>query len=182
MRVTDVMIPLRDYAVIGQGASLREAMRVLREAAGRLTAGRQMPRAILVVDEHERAVGVLEHLDILRALEPRYNMMGDLDILSRAGVSNEVVNSLFDNLQLWQGSLDDACARAARTPVAALMKPITDCIDEHATLQEALHRLLIGNTIRLLVNDADKIVGVVRAADIVGVVEARMMALTEDRK
>ena len=107
------MMPLSEYALVPQDATLREALHIMRETRQRLIGERHGPRAVLIVDDRKRVVGQLGHLDILRALEPKYSHMGDLELLSRAGVSDQLVHSLLDNLKLWEGTLDDACRRAA---------------------------------------------------------------------
>ena len=177
--VRELMIPLNQYALVSQEATLKTALRTLHEARTRLSAERHRPRALLVVNDEEKVVGKLEHLDILRALEPKYGLMGDLNMLSRAGVSDQVVHSLLDNLKLWEGTLDDMCCRAAGLKVRDLMRPVSDSIDSRAPIIEVIHRLLLGQTMRLLVTEGDKVVGVLRLADVVADVSVRIESAKE---
>lgn len=172
--VKELMMPLSEYALVPRSATLKEALRIMRETRKRLVGERHGPRAVLVVDDQKRVVGQLGHLDILRALEPKYSHMGDLDLLSRAGVSDQLVRSLMDNMKLWESTLDDACRRAAAQPVAHLMQPIAESIAADASVSEAIHKVLLSQSMRLLVTENDQVVGVLRLADLVADVARRI--------
>lgn len=172
--VKELMMPLSEYALVPRSATLKEALRIMRQTRQRLIGERHGPRAVLVVDDQQRVIGQLGHLDILRALEPKYSHMGDLDLLSRAGVSDQLVHSLLDNLKMWEGTLDDACRRAALQPVASLMQPISESIAGEASISEAIHKILISQSMRLLVTENEQVVGVLRLADLVADVARRI--------
>ena len=53
--VKDLMLPLEEYAVVHEDATLREAMMALDQAQNRVHAGRQPHRAVLVADETSTA-------------------------------------------------------------------------------------------------------------------------------
>ena len=85
--IRELMLPLSDYAVVSHEATLVEALEALKSASERIQVDRLPPRAVLVIDEHKKIIGQMGHLDFLRALEPKYNMFGDLSALSRAATS-----------------------------------------------------------------------------------------------
>ena len=177
--VRDLMIPLGEYAVVSQSASLRDALQILGRARASLAAEKHRPRAVLVVDDQDKVIGQVGHLEILRALEPKFNLSGDLDRLSRAGIGDREVESLLNHLNFWEGTVDDACVRAAGAAVTDLMQPISRSIDCNATVSEAIHRLLVWQSPRLLVTDKNKIVGVLRLADLIADITRRIHRLGE---
>ena len=81
--VLDIMLPLNEYAVVSIDATLYDAFISLKEAQKKLPKGRQPHRAVLVVDNKGKIVGKLGHLGFLRALEPRYKNLGQLDMISK---------------------------------------------------------------------------------------------------
>ena len=94
--VKEVMLPLDDYALVPEDASMVDAYCALEEAQKRLPAGRQPSRAVLVVDKRGRIIGKVGQLAFLKALEPKYDKVGDLGALSRAGLSSDFINSMMD--------------------------------------------------------------------------------------
>ena len=134
--VRDLMVPLEEYAVVGSDASLLDAVLALDKAQAAVAAGRQPHRAVLVVDSGGRVVGKLGHLGFLKALEPRYNAMGDLKTLARVGLSSDFISSMMSHMALWEDSFEDLCQRARSTRVAEVMRPVTESISEDAALPE----------------------------------------------
>jgi CBS domain-containing protein len=172
--VRELMIPLQEYAVVTETETLADVIASLRAATTRLGAERQPPRAVLVIDDHGRVLGQVGYLEFLKALEPRYNLLGDLGMLSRAGVRSEVIESLTDRMQLLPGRIIDACTRARDVLIRDIMRPITECIDEDASLSEAVHKFVIWQTPRILVTRKDQVSGVLRLADLCAELFARI--------
>jgi CBS domain-containing protein len=164
--VGELMIPLDDYAVVSRDARLVEAIRALRQAEQRLRPARQPARAVLVADAEGRIVGQVGHLEMLQALEPRYGLLGDLGMLSRAGVSEELFDSMIDHLSFWRGDLETASARARNVKVSDVMRPIAESISEDTPLSEAIHKIVIRQAMRALVTRGGRVVGVLRLADL----------------
>ena len=164
--VKELMIPLGEYAVVPSDASLVDAVRTLKAVERRLHPDRQPARAVLVVDSEGAVIGQLGHLEILQALESKYGLLGDLGVLSKAGVSEELVESLIQNLSFWRGDLGDVCRRARATKVSELMRPIEESITEEAPLSEAIHKMVICQSMRILVTRGGGVVGVLRSADL----------------
>lgn len=166
--VRELMIPLRDYAVVPESATLAEVTGALREATTRLGPGRQPPRAVLAVNADGQVAGQLGYLEFLKALEPKFQVLGDLDMLSRAGVRSDLIDAIADDLHMWQGTIADACRRARDVYIRDIMRPITESIDESATLSHAIHKFIIWQTPRILVTRQSEVVGVLRLADLWG--------------
>ena len=165
-QVSDLAIPLEKYAVVSEQASLLQAMRTLRSVRTKYRQFRQSPRAVLVKNDAGKIVGQIGYLDFLSALEPKYSLLGDLDMLSRAGVSNDMVTSMLNHLQLWEGGIAPAARRAADIRVREVMHSVTEAIEIGATLAEAIHHLVVCQAVRCLVRRGDDIVGVLRLADV----------------
>ena len=71
-----------ECAVVADEATLAEAIIALDEAQELVPAGRQEHRVVLVQD----AKGRIGYLGFLKALEPKYSNIGDVEKLSRVGV------------------------------------------------------------------------------------------------
>jgi predicted transcriptional regulator len=165
-KVKELMLPLDDYAVVNEDATLLDAVRALREAQKRLPEGRQPSRAILVTDKTGKIIGKLGHLAFLKALEPRYNLVGDLPTLAHAGLSSDFINMMMDRMSLWEGDFMDICKRAKSVKVKDAMRSVTECIDEEAPLNEAIHNIIVWQTLSILVKRGNQIVGILRLSDL----------------
>jgi len=164
--VRDVMLPLDDYALVPKETTMADAYRALVAAQKRLPPGREPSRAILVVDLQGNIVGKVGQLAFLKALEPKYDNVGDLGALSRAGLSADFISSMMENLKLWQESIFDISQRAHSTKVKDIMHPVTESIDEDAPLNEAVHKIVMYQTLSLLVTRGKKVVGILRLSDL----------------
>jgi len=175
-RVKDLMVSLDEYPVVSQDATLREAVLALEEAQRQLPGGRQPYRAVLVVDEKKRIAGKIGQLAFLRALEPRYDVIGDLESLSVAGVSEEFVASTMEHYRFFQENLPDLCSRTSRLLVKDVMRPVTQSIDENASLREAIHRIVVWQTLSILVTRGTDVVGLLRLSDLSDAITAQLKA------
>ncbi len=164
--VKDVMLPLDDYAVVPEDASMIDAYIALEEAQERLPTGRQPSRAVLIADKDGKIIGKVGQLAFLKALEPKYNEMGDLSALSRVGLSTDFISTMMDNMSLWKENFFDVGQRARNTKIAEIMHPVTESIDENAHLSEAVHRIVMYQTLSLLVTRDKQIVGILRLTDL----------------
>lgn len=165
-RVKDVMLPLSEYAVVSEDATLREALLALEEAQQELPPGHQPHRAVLVVDRNKNIVGKAGQLTFLKALEPKYSVLGDLGTLASAGVTSEFVASIMDNLEFWHDSITANCLRASSMKIKDFMTPVTECIDEDAPLTEAIHKIVMWQTLSILVTRQGEVIGILRLSDV----------------
>ncbi|MBU0741925.1 CBS domain-containing protein [bacterium] len=165
-RVGDLMLPLDEYAVVSESASLRDALDALERAQTRLAPGRSHPRAVLVRGRDGNIVGKLGMHGFLKALEPKYAVLGDVERLSQAGLNEVFVNSVMENYRFWQDNIDDVCRRAHTVKVGQVMRPVESSIDENRSLTEAIHLFVMWQTQSLPVTRDGRVVGVLRLSDL----------------
>jgi len=163
------MIPIGRYATVQDNAVLHEAVLALAEAHKRLHHSRHPHRAVLVQNKTGQIVGKMSMFDVLRALEPRYKAISDFNHSMRFGFSANFIQSMVKNYDLWQKPLDDLCRKAAKILVKDVMYTPADgeYVSVDATLNEAIHQLVVGHHQSLIVmDDQKKVVGVLRLTDV----------------
>ncbi|BBO83161.1 hypothetical protein DSCO28_37270 [Desulfosarcina ovata subsp. sediminis] len=173
-QVKSLMVPLSEYATVSETASLIEAVQVLKKAQMAFGQSRYKHRAILVFDGNDCLVGKLSQNDVIEALEPQYKDMKspvNHGSVHRLGFSDDFVKSTMEQYHLWDKALENLCGKAANLKVKTIMYAPGkgEFVNESTTMDEAIHRLIIGRHHSLLVtadNDAGKIVGVLRLADV----------------
>jgi CBS domain-containing protein len=170
IRVKDLMVSLDEYATISEEASLYEAILTLEEAHRSYDKKRYKYRAILVQNKNEKIVGMLTDLEVLSGLEPAYKEIGDVRSMALSGMSQDFLKSLAENYQLWQKPLGDICGKAFKIKVKDIDYTTTkgNFIKEDATLDQAIHQLIVGYHQNVLVTRGKdkKIVGVLRLYDV----------------
>jgi len=166
--VKDLMIPIADYATVSEEANLYEAVIALEEAQRSFDQNKYRHRAILVYDANRRIVGKLSQLDVIRSLEPKYEGIGDLQDLTRFGLNPDYIRQMIKDHGLWKQPIDDICKTAAKLRVKDIMYTLTEgeYVADDATLNEAVHRLIVGRHQSLLVTQGKEIVGVLRLTDV----------------
>jgi CBS-domain-containing membrane protein len=175
--VKDIMVPLDAYPTVSQEATLIEAVLKFEDAQKRRDRSRQPYRAILVVDENGKVIGKLGQLAFLKALEPKQNILGDMGKLAVAGVSSEFIKSMMEHFRFFQDDLSYLCQRARYVKVREIMQPVTDSIDENASMGEAISRLVALQTLSILVSRGTEIIGLLRLSDVCQEVAEQMKIL-----
>jgi CBS domain-containing protein len=168
-KVIDLMVPLAGYATVNEDADLYAAVLALEEAQKRFRQDAYKHRAILVLDKGRRVVGKLSQLDVIKGLEGGYKKMGDFKGISHTGFSTEFIKSMVDKYDLWQKPLEDICRRAPHIKVKDIMYTPTEgeYVPQDASLDQALHQLVVGHHQSLLVTkDGKEIVGILRLTDV----------------
>ena len=170
--VKDLMVPLEQYATVFEDASLFEAVSALEQAQEMMDRNRYLylHRAVLVYDKNRKIIGKISQLDALRALEPKYREIDDVVDMSHTGFSPTFLKNMLKQLSLWDSPLRDICTKAASFRVKTFMHTPTEdeYVNEDASLDEAIHQLVMGNRQSLLVTrgrDRD-VVGVLRLTDV----------------
>jgi CBS domain-containing protein len=170
IRVKDLMVSIDEYATISEEASLYEAILTLEEAHRPYDKKRYKYRAILVQNKNKKIVGMLTDLEVLSGLEPAYKEIGDVRSMALSGMSQDFLKSLAENFQLWQKPLGDICGKAFKIKVKDIDYTTTkgNFIKEDATLDQAIHQLIVGYHQNVLVTRGKdkKIVGVLRLYDV----------------
>jgi CBS domain containing-hemolysin-like protein len=166
-KVKEVMIPLTEYATISQEATLYQAVLALEETYAHTDQQKHKHRALLVYDGDKRIVGKLSHLSILRALDPKFQDVGDVNMLTRFGFGPAFLRNITRDFELLQKPLDDICKKAAKITVRKIMQIPTkeEYIEQEASINEGIHLLAIGRFQSLLVKQGEEVVGVLRLSD-----------------
>ena len=164
----DLVVPLSEYATIHLGATLLEAVEALESAQEEFDATKYRHRAILVLDENGHVVGKIGQLDALKALEPKYCEMVEGQAVSRLGLSAKFIKSMCEQYRLFDKPMDDLCKKAATLKAEDCMDELSEneFIGSDATLDMAIHQLVMGHHQSLLVKEGDSIVGIIRLTDV----------------
>ena len=173
--VKEMMVPLKDYATVSENATMCDAVLALEKAQDEFDQSRYRHRAVLVYNDQNKIVGKISQLDLLKALEPKYNKVFDTGALSRTGYSLDYIKSL-SHTGFWNKPLNDICRKAAGMQVKNFMYTPREgeFIEESAELNEAVHRLIVGQHHSLLVTRSKEIVGVLRLTDVFKLVSERI--------
>jgi hypothetical protein len=167
--VKDLIVPLDEYATVCEGASLADAIQALERAQQDFDHTKYRHRAILVLDSKDQPIGKIGQLDALRALEPKYKEIQKEDTRGTfRHFSRMFLNSMLEHYSLFDGSLDELRKKAANINVKEFMHNMStdECIDENASLDEAIHTLIMGHHQSLLVSRGNIIVGILRLTDV----------------
>ena len=178
--VKDLMVPLAEYATVKENATLYEAVLALEEAQEKFEDKhtRYRHRAILILDNDGQVVGKLSQLDVLRALEPKYQKMIQGEGLHRYGFAKEFEQSILEKFGLFANPLDDLCRKAGEKNVKEFMYTPSEgeYVAEDASLAVAIHQLVVGHHQSLIVTRDKKIVGILRLTDVFAAVFHQMKA------
>jgi CBS domain-containing protein len=181
--VKDLMVPLSEYATVTEDATLYDAVLALEEAQENFEDKhtRYRHRAILVLAEDGNVVGKLSQLDVLRALEPKYQDMLQGEGSHRFGFTKNFMKSTLEDYHLFANPLDDICRKAGEQNVKKFMSKPTEgeYVSEDASLDVAIHQLVMGHHQSLLVTGEKKIVGILRLTDVFAAVFHKMKACFE---
>jgi len=167
--VKDLIVPLDEYATVHEDASLADAIQALERAQQDFDRTKYRHRAILVLDSKSQPIGKIGQLDALRALEPKYKQIQEKDSGGTfRHFTRMFLKSMIEHYSLFDGSLDELKGQAAKINVKEFMHNLStdECIDENASLDEAVHTLIMGHHQSLLVSRGNKIVGILRLTDI----------------
>ena len=167
-KVKDLMVPLEEYATIPEDANLYEAVMALEKAQVEFDQTKYRHRAILVYDRNNKIVGKLSQLDVLRALEPKYDEMKSDSAITHFGFSKKFLGSLLETYKLFDKPLEHICKKAGEVRVGRYMHRPTEgeFIDVEASLDEAIHQLVLGHHQSLLVTEKEEIIGILRLTDV----------------
>jgi CBS domain-containing protein len=168
IRIKDLMISLSDYATVREDATLAQVIAELERVQSRFEIGRYPHRAVLVLNDQGDVVGKVGQIDILRALEPKYDQIAHPSARFYSGFSHQFMRSLLKTYQLLQKSMEDICRKAYQRRVNTFMVTPTEgeFVDENATLDEAIHQLVMGHHQSALVLRHKEIVGILRLTDV----------------
>jgi CBS domain-containing protein len=167
--VKDLMVPIEEYATVPEDATLNDAILTLEKAQEEFDETRYRHRAILIYDKNQKIIGKLSQLDALKALEPKYKELLTDGTARHLGFSSTYLEGMLNQFSLWASPLADICRKAIDRRVKEFMYTPTEgeYVHEDASLDMAIHQLIIGHHQSLLVtNKSGEIVGVLRLSDV----------------
>ena len=168
IKVSDIMIPLSEYATVSEEATMHEAVEALERAQNRFRQNRYGHQTVLVTDRLGFIVGRLSQLDLILALEKGYRQRGLADPSGRRAFGLSYIPTEIDRLKLWQKPLSELCRQGREVRIQKIMQTPQrgEYIGSDATLDEAIHRLAVGRYRSLLVTQWGKITGILRLCDV----------------
>jgi CBS domain-containing protein len=168
--VKEFMVPIEEYATVGEDATLIDAVMALEKAQMEFDQARYRHRAILVLDKSNHVIGKISQHDVIKALEPHYQKFSQRDqgALNRFGLSDFFLKAAMNEYSFWDKPLQNLCEKAIGQKVRDFMyMPAKgEFVEENATMDEAIHRLVIGKHHSLLATRGKEIVGVLRLVDV----------------
>jgi len=168
LTIKKLTVPLSQYATVSESATLYDAILALEKAQANNDQSHYPHRAILVFDERNRVIGKLGQFDILMALESKYSQIPDFERLTGMGLSAKFAKDLFKQYSVWNEPLEKICQEAADLNVRDVMYNLTEdeYIEESASIDEAIHQLIMGRHQSLLVTRDEEIVGILKLTDV----------------
>ena len=178
IKVKDLMTSFEGYPRVYEDASLFEAVQALDEGRHRLDSKGHRFMAVLVCDKSGKVMGKLNRMDILTCLEPEYLSNDELKKVSRFGLTPEFLHSMLDNFDLWKSPLQDICRKSFNRRVGELVAHPQSgmSIEADATLNSAVHQLIMSRSQALLATLDGEPVGLLRLVDVFDQVAEQMKA------
>ncbi len=164
----DIMVPLSEYATVSQDASIIETVLTLEKAQEAYTDNRYSHRAVLVLDNQGKVIGKFSQLHFLRLLEYKNDAIGQINGIEKFGFDQKTIIALREKYRQNSVSLMEIFSQAAHLKVADFMQTPTEgeYIQENASLKSAIHQLVFGRHLSLLVLKGETITGILRLPDV----------------
>lgn len=168
--IKDLMVPRSEYAVINENATIYEAVMALEKAQQEFDQTKYKHRGMLVENDSHDIVGKVGQLDILRALEPKYEEMKSTESpgMTKYGFSKKFLLSMMTSYNLLEQPLTDICIKAGKQEISKYMHRLAEgeYIDSDASLNQAIHLLVVGHHQSLIVTERNEIIGLLRLTDV----------------
>ena len=177
--VKDLMVPISEYATVTVGTTFLDALQVLERAQDAYTVSKYQHRAILVLDLAGNVVGKISQLRALKALQPEIEMAKEVDEIRRFKFSEHYQAELRDKYRSRAEIIKkETLLETAGKKVEEFMQTPTpgEFVSEERSLDIAIHRLVSGAHMSLLVTRNKRIVGVLRISDVFAALFHGMMA------
>ncbi len=180
--ISKIMVPLAEYNTVDVEVSLQDAVLALKSARENSDAKSFLHCNLLVIDREGTVAGKLSPLDLIRGLEEGYQKIGGINGVDRFGYNSELIKTLMERGRLWERPLKDLCRKSAGIKVKNIMGKTDD--DDHiaadATLDEALHQMVMTRRHSLLAMENGRVVGVLRLMDVFEIITSEMAACREN--
>ena len=165
-RVEELMISADDFLAIGVNDSFAAAVEGLEQALEDFKAGRRASRVLIVLDEAGHMVGKISPSDVLRSMEPCYDKLLDMDSSVHVSKFGYLIQSLREEIQHAALPWDRLCQTARTHTVRDMMRtpPHSQIIQMGESINEAVHRFVLGQHNTLFVTNGHKLVGMLDLA------------------
>ena len=166
--VKDLMVPIAEYATVSENATLYDAVMALEKAQEEFDHNKYQHRAILVMDKSKQVIGKISQLDVLRAIEPKSERMDEIQDLGRFGFTDRFITTMQEQNRHTGPLLQNSMNTAMQIKATDCMQSPSEgvYVEENTSLDTAIHQLIIGTHMALLVTRGDDIVGVLRLSDV----------------
>jgi hypothetical protein len=117
-------------------------------------------------------VGKISQHDALKALEPQYLKMASSPSSAgfgfSVGFSLPFLKTLQEQHSLLEGAMENLCQKAGKMKVEDFMSTLAEgeFIDSGASLDQAIHLLVMGHLQSLMVKKEGRVIGVLRLTDV----------------
>ncbi len=166
----ELMVPVEEYATVSGDSNVFQAFNALEEAQKKFDPRRYRHRAVLVLDKDNKVIGKLNQHDLIQALEPNFMKLKKegQQSLRRFGVSDFFMQSALKDYRLWEKPTENIYKKAIEQEIKHIVyTPEKEAfIEIDATMDEAIHRLIIGQHNSLFVTRKGKVVGLLRMTDV----------------
>jgi len=162
------MVPLERYSVVGPEDTLRTAVLSLRRSYCQMETGmctEAGPRTVFVVNRNGELMGIVDFRKILAVLIPE--VAGGLSSkLEALGVSLTFAEYGYDSPHKVIDGFESRVRRNSEVKIKDIMLKSRGSIQADADLVEALKLIFRNKITKLPVYDGEKLIGVVRDADL----------------
>ena len=176
----DLMVPISEYATVEIGTPLIEAVQALETAQETYTESKYQHRAVLVLDKSGNVVGKITQLRALKAIEPKFDFVDNINELKKFNFSDDYLVELRAAYREQGKIINKATlSKAAEKKVEQFMQTHSagEYINEEGSLDQAIHKLVSGKHLSLLVTKDGKITGILRVADVFAAVFGEITSL-----
>lgn len=167
-KVYELTIPIKDFPRISEEANFAEAAKALHQAQENYLSGKGKQRILLVENKQGKILGKLSPLDLMRGLEPQYHRLADVSKSAFVANYEYVIKSMREQMSILEKPLNDLCRKAGESKVKDFLKPVIEAqtIKAQSSLNEALHKFIIGRFDSLFVLDGEKLTGIIKFSDL----------------
>ena len=172
--VKEIMVSLSDYTTVSADATLQDAVLALKQSQ----TGSHHHHNVLVIDADRRVIGKISPMDLVKGLEDGYEKMGQMESVTRFGWDPGLIKTIMERGRLWERPLRDLCRKSSDIKAKDIMNAPAqgEYVNADTTMDEAIHQMVMTRHHSLLVTESDRIVGVLRLADVIEMVGREMAA------
>ena len=180
IKVKELMRPISEFPCISSKTTLIDAIDALEKADEAFRAGKASQRILLVYDTVGKIIGKISPMDVVQGLEPNYDKIDRVKEIPRYShsIPNSMLESMREQLRLWQKPLDELCKKAYGIRIEKFIKlPTPDhMVKADDKMDTAFHQFVVGRHDSLFVKDGEEIVGLIRFSDVYRKIKETMRA------